>query len=83
MVHSSKLPVIEIHWVDSMGDKGGWQDKDYMEDQDMRMRTVGLLVAEDYESYTVSATQSFNDGTVDHPMKIPKVAVTGCWEINL
>ncbi len=78
-----KLPVVEIHWVDSMGDKEGWQDRDYMKDQDMRIRTVGLLVAEDHESYTVSASQSFNNDTVDHPMKIPKVAVTGCWEIKL
>ena len=78
---NDNLPIVEIHWVDSMGDKEGWQDQDYMEDCDMRIRTVGLLVAEDHESYTVSANHCFNNDTVDHPIKIPKVAVTDIWEI--
>jgi len=80
--HNDELPIIEIHWVDSMG-QTGWQEKDYMNNCNMRMRTVGLLVSEDHESYVVSASQCLNNDHVDCPIKIPKVAVIGCWEIKI
>lgn len=82
MARDSELPVVEIHWVDSM-DGRGWQNNDYMVDCDMGCRTVGLLVAEDDESYTVSTSQCLDNGQVVSPIKIPKVAVINYWEINL
>ncbi len=77
----NELPVVEIHWVDSMG-LPGWQNQDLMANCDMKVRTVGLLVTEDHESYTVSANQCLDNGQVDSPMKIPKMSVTDIWEIK-
>lgn len=71
-----------IHWNDSISG-GGWKDRDYAEDFDMQIQTIGWLIQDLPDSYVVSAHVSNVCGDPHSPMKIPKSAVTGFWEIEL
>jgi len=73
---------VMIHWVDSTS-AYGWKDINSTEDFDMGVHTMGWLIQDLPDSYVISAHVS-DDGTqVDSPMRIPKVSVTGFWEMNL
>lgn len=72
---------VEINWVDSMGGFG-WKSPDHMDDCDIRIQTIGWLVNETKDAYIVSTSVCLDNGDVHAPFKIPKVAVTGIWEIT-
>lgn len=78
------MTLVEIHWLDSVGHAtAGWRTPDALEDFDMKIETVGWLVQETEDAYVVSASRMCDGEGVYSPLKIPKVAVTGIWELEL
>jgi hypothetical protein len=78
------MKLVEIHWIDSVGHaRGGWFDPDSLEDTDMTIQTFGWLVEETDNGYIVASSRMIDNDTVYAPLKIPKVAVTGFWVIEL
>lgn len=72
---------IEIHWLDSTY-SSGWVDMSGGLAQ-LEITTIGYLVNEDDESYTVTSSLMASGDCCFSPIRIPKVAVTGVWDIKL
>ena len=78
------MKLVEIHWLDSMGcAEAGWFCPDTLDDCDMTIQTFGWLVDETDNGYIVSSHRVIGNDTVYSPLKIPKVAVVGFWEIKI
>lgn len=74
-------PLVWIDWLDSTGG-GGWRSIEGLGRAMLECRSVGFLVHEDDESVTVSASLA-SLGNADEPIRIPKVSITGRWEIEV
>ena len=77
-----KEQAVLIHWNASMGG-AGWRDRDSVKEYDMRIQTIGWLIQDLPDSYVVSSHVSNQHGDPYSPLKIPKSAVIGFWEITL
>lgn len=77
-----KEQAVLIYWNDSTS-AYGWKDRNDVEKFDIGVHTIGWLIQDLPDSYTISSHAS-DDGTeVDSPMKIPKTSVTGFWRLEL
>ena len=73
-------PLLWVEWVDSVH-YNGWTAMEELPIHDLNCRSVGWLIAEDEESITIIAHDGGKNAMGD--MTIPKVAITGRWEITL
>lgn len=76
------MKLVEIHWLDSMG-AHSWREPDHLDTVDMTIHTIGWLVNETDSFYVVSASRCVENNDVYAPLKIPKCAVKGFWNIDL
>lgn len=63
------MKYVYLEWIDSVS-SGGWQKHEV---RDMSVTSVGILVAEDKTSITIST--SVYGRTSESPLTIPKVAI--------
>ncbi len=65
-----RLKIVYLEWIDSVS-SGGWQSQDGV--PDMTVKSVGLLVAEDKKTITIST--SIYGKVSESPLTIPKCAL--------
>lgn len=70
-------PVEYVEWVDSAG-SDSWVSRGELNDvaKVSRVRSAGILVAEDDESITLAEGVDETHNNVHHPITIPKLAIT-------
>lgn len=71
------LKIYYVEWIDSTGDSG-WR---VYEKLDMRCTTVGFLVAEEEDSFSFAPSFAHGTDAWDDRIQIPKIAITGMWEL--
>ena len=80
---TEKMPLLWVEWVDSWASSGPWTGKAGLEEgcDEPVIRSVGWLIHEDDTWITIAS----HDGghTLGGDRSIPKVAITGRWEITL
>lgn len=79
----AKKIIVEIHWLDSVGLAGWKSPEDWLRDASMIHHSVGWLVDETDDSYIISSSIGECHDDAYAPFKIPKVAVTGFWKLEL
>lgn len=72
--------VVEIHWEDSSA-QHGWTHRDALRPKPEMIRSVGLMVEEDEDGVTLTASVS-SDDAFDSPVTIPWSAVRGYWVLS-
>ncbi len=70
-----------IHWVDSASTDSIWIEPEASMVPTLKCKSIGWLVGEDEESITIAA--HWHRDEVGGNMTIPKVAITGQWEITI
>lgn len=69
------MDIFYIEWLDSSALEGWQSIEEASELKPLMIKTVGFLLAETEESYTLTQSQNGPDGLVDYSLCIPKFAV--------
>ena len=74
--------VVWIEWVDS-STTFGWQSMERLKErEDLRCTSIGFVTREDDEQIAITTSRTCHGAAAD-VFTIPKVAITGMWEVTI
>ena len=68
-----KTKKVYVEWTDSFAQKG-WQHRNFLDNRETKICSIGFLIEERSESITISTSLSTNNSVMD-ALTIPKRAI--------